>query len=124
MPSYAYFEELTTAVLMDADEVKGFLKQKSPEEIQELVERMHERIVETFTKLLEVEMEKGGKLQDWQDRVERVREATQAAAGEANLAQAMAEMETFAQQAIPDYDAFLLKAGLRIRKAFVGTLTK
>jgi len=124
MPSYAYFEELTTAVLMDADEVKGFLKQKSPEEVQELVERMHERIVETFTKLLEVEMEKGGKLQDWQDRVERVREATQAAAGEANLAQAMAEMETFAQQAIPDYDAFLLKAGLRIRKAFVGTLTK
>ena len=110
MPSYAYFEELTTAVLMDADEVKGFLKQKSPEEVQELVERMHERIVETFTKLLEVEMEKGGKLQDWQDRVERVREATQAAAGEANLAQAMAEMETFAQQAIPDYDAFLLKA--------------
>ena len=124
MPSYAYFEELTTAVLMDADEVKGFLKQKSPEEVQELVERMHERIVETFTKLLEVEMEKGGKLQDWQDRVERVREATQAAAGEANLAQAMAEMETFAQQAIPDYDAFLLKAGLRIRKAFVDTLTK
>jgi len=60
MPSYAYFEELTTAVLMDADEVKGFLKQKSPEEVQELVERMHERIVETFTKLLEVEVEKGG----------------------------------------------------------------
>ena len=56
MPSYAYFEELTTAVLMDADEVKGFLKQKSPEEVQELVERMHERIVETFTKLLELSL--------------------------------------------------------------------
>jgi hypothetical protein len=124
MPSYAYFEELTTAVLMDADEVKGFLKQKSPEEVQELVERMHERIVETFTKLLEVEMDKGGKLQDWQDRVERVRQAAQEAAQETPLAQAMAEMETFVQQAIPDYDAFLLKAGLRIRKAFVDTLTK
>jgi hypothetical protein len=85
---------------------------------------MHERIVETFTKLLEVEVEKVGKLQAWQERVERVRRATQEAPGEAGLAQALAEMEAFVQQAIPDYDAFLLKAGLRIRKAFVGPLTK
>jgi acyl-CoA reductase-like NAD-dependent aldehyde dehydrogenase len=124
MPSHAYFEEITAAVLMDADEGKGFLQQKSPEEVQELVERMHERIVETFTKLLEVEVEKGGKLQEWQERIERVRKATQAVAGEASLAHAVAEMEAFVQQAIPDYDAFLLKAGLRIRKAFVSTLTK
>jgi len=124
MPSHAYFEEITAAVLMDADEGKGFLQQKSPEEVQELVERMHERIVETFTKLLEVEVEKGGKLQEWQERIERVRKATQAVAGEASLAYALAEMEAFVQQAIPDYDAFLLKAGLRIRKAFVSTLTK
>ena len=62
MPSHAYFEELTAAVLTDADEVKGFLRQKSPAEVQELVARMRERIVETFTKLLEVEVEKGGKL--------------------------------------------------------------
>ena len=124
MPSNAYFEELTAAVLRDAEEGKGFLQQKSPEEVQALVERMHERIVQTFTKLLEVEVEKVDKLQDWQERVERVRRATQEATGEASLAQAVAEMEAFVQQAIPDYDAFLLKAGLRIRKAFVTTLTK
>ncbi|HKA54860.1 MAG TPA: hypothetical protein VKJ47_14485 [Candidatus Binatia bacterium] len=50
MPSNAYFEELTTAVLTDADEVKGFLQRQSPQECQELAERMHERIVETFTR--------------------------------------------------------------------------
>jgi acyl-CoA reductase-like NAD-dependent aldehyde dehydrogenase len=124
MPSNASFEELTAAILMDADEVKGFLQRQRPEERQEFVERMHERIVETFTKLLEVEMEKGGKLQDWQERVERVRRAAQEAAEAATRVQAMEEMETFVHQTIPDYDAFLLKAGLRIRKAFVGTLTK
>jgi len=124
MPSNAYFEELTTAVLVDADEVKGFLQQQSPEERQAFVERMHERIVATFTKLLEVEIEQVGKLQDWQERVEKVRLAAQEEAGEASLAQAMEEMETFVHQTIPSYDAFLLKAGLRIRKAFVGTLTK
>jgi hypothetical protein len=124
MPSNAYFAELTAAVLVDADEVKGFLQKQSPEERQVFAERMHERIVETFTKLLEVELEQGGKLQDWQERVENVRRTAQAAGGEATLAQARDEMETFIQQAIPDYDAFLLKAGLRIRKAFVGTLTK
>ena len=124
MPSTAYFEELTAAVLMDADEVKGFLGRQSPEERQAFVERMHERIVETFTKLVEVEMEQGDQLQAWQDRVERVRRAVQEAAEEASMAQAVEEMETFVQQAIPDYDAFLLKAGLRIRKAFVGTLAK
>jgi hypothetical protein len=104
--------------------VKGFLQHKSPEEGQALVECMRERIVETFTKLLEVEIEKVGKLQNWQDRVERVRRVTQEGTGEAAIAQALAEMEALVQQAIPDYDAFLLKAGLRIRKAFVNTLTK
>lgn len=104
--------------------MKGFLQKQSPEERQKFVERMHERIVETFTKLLEVEMERVSKLQEWQERVERVRQATQEETGEASLAQAMEEMETFVSQAISDYDAFLLKAGLRIRKAFVGTLTK
>jgi len=124
MPSNAYFEELTTAVLMDADEMKGFLQGRSPEDIEALVARMHERIVETFTKLLEVEMEQAGKLQDWQERREKVRRAAQEEGEGARLTQAMAEMEAWVQQAIPDYDAFLLKAGLRIRKAFVGTLTK
>src|SRR4029450_6375410 len=124
MPSNAYFDELTAAVLVDADEVKNFLQKQSPEERQAFAQRMHERIVETFTKLLEVELKQGGKLQDWQERGEKVRRAAQEAGGEATLAQAREEVETFIQQAIPDYDAFLLKAGLRIRKAFVGTLTK
>src|SRR2546427_8838220 len=124
MPSQAYFAELTAAVLLDADEVKGFLQQQSLEERQGLAARMHERIVETFTQLLEVELDQVGKLQEWQGRVEKLREAAQQAAGEADLAQAREEINTFVQQALPDYDAFLLKAGLRIRKAFVGTLTK
>jgi hypothetical protein len=124
MPSHAYFAELTAAVLMDANEVKGFFQRQSPEERQAFIARMQERIVETFTKLLEVEMEKGGQLQAWQDQVERVRQAAQEAVPEAALAQARAEMDTFVQHAIADYDAFLLKAGLRIRKAFVDTLTK
>src|SRR4051812_5203313 len=118
MPSHAYFEELTAAVLLDADEVNGFLRQQSPEERQALAERMHERIVETFTKLLEVELEQAGQLQIWQERVEKVRQAVQEAGGETSIVRAREEMETFVQQAIPDYDAFLLKAGLRIRKAF------
>ena len=124
MPSRAYFAELTAAVLMDANEVKGFFQRQSPEERQAFITRMQERIVETFTKLLEVEMENGGQLQAWQDRVERVRQAAQEAVPEIVLAQAKVELETFVRQAIPDYDAFLLKAGLRIRKAFVDTLTK
>ena len=124
MPSNAYFEELTTAVLVDADEVKGFFQKQSPAERQELAERIHERIVETFTKLLEVELEQVGKLHEWQGRVERVSRAAQEAAAETTMAQAMEEMEAFVQQTLPYYDAFLLKAGLRIRKAFVGTLTK
>jgi hypothetical protein len=124
MPSSAYFEELTTAVLMDADEVKGFLQRQSPQECQELAERLRERIVETFTKLLEVELEHVGKLHEWQEKVEKVKRAAQEAAGETTMAPEMEELETFVQQTIPDYDAFLLKAGLRIRKAFVGTLTR
>src|SRR5262249_5962603 len=124
MPSLAYFAELTAAVLMDANEIKGFFQRQSAEERQAFIARMQERIVETFTKLLEAEMEKGGQLQAWQDRVEWVRQAAQEAVPETVLAQAKAELEAFIQQAIPDYDAFLLKAGLRIRKAFVDTLTK
>jgi len=124
MPSNAYFEELTAAVLMDANEVKGFLNRQTPKERQELAERMHERIVETFTKLLEVELEQVGQLQAWQERVEGVRRTAQEEGGEASLTRARGEMEVFIHQVIPDYDAFLLKAGLRIRKAFVGTLTK
>jgi hypothetical protein len=109
---------------MDANEVKGFLQQQSLEERQAFAARMHERIVETFTKLLEVELDHIGKLQEWQGRIEKVKEAAQQATGEADVAQAREELNAFVQQAIPDYDAFLLKAGLRIRKAFVGTLTK
>src|SRR5262245_48103872 len=124
MPSNAYFEELTTAVLVDADEVKGFLQRQSPQERQELAERLHERIVETFTKLLEVELEQVGTLPEWREKVERVTQAMQEEGGEATLAQAIEQMEAFVQQTLPYYDAFLLKAGLRIRKAFVGTLTK
>ena len=124
MPSHAYFAEITAAVLMDADEVKGFLQKQSPEGRQAFAERMHERIIETFTKLLEVELEQGDKLQDWQEKVEKVRRAAQEAGGGATLAQAREEVDTFIQQVISNYDAFLLKAGLRIRKAFVGTLTK
>jgi len=124
MPSHAYFAELTEAVLTDANEVKGFFQRQSPEERQAFIARMQERIVETFTKLLEVEIENGGQLQAWRDRVERIGQAAQGAVPEAGLEQAKAELEAFVQQAIPDYDAFLLKAGLRIRKAFVDTLTK
>jgi hypothetical protein len=36
----------------------------------------------------------------------------------------MQKMEDWVQQTLPFYDAFLLKAGLRIRKAFVNALTK
>jgi hypothetical protein len=124
MPSNAYFEELTTAVLVDADEVKGFLHRQSPAEHQEVAARMHERVVATFTKLLEVELEHVGQLGGWQERVERVRRLAQGEASEATVAQEMGEMEAFVSQALPHYDAFLLKAGLRIRKAFVGTLTQ
>jgi acyl-CoA reductase-like NAD-dependent aldehyde dehydrogenase len=91
MPSNAYFEELTAAVLVDADEVKGFLQRQSPEERHELAERMHERIVETFTKLLEVELEQVGKLHEWQERMEKVKRAAQEAAGETTMAHEIAD---------------------------------
>jgi hypothetical protein len=61
---------------------------------------------------------------DWQERVERIRLGAQEAAGEVSLAQAMEEIEAFVHQSLPYYDAFLLKARLCVRKAFVGTLTK
>jgi len=90
MPSRAYFAELTAAVLMDANEVKGFFQRQSPEERQAFIAQMQERIIETFTKLLEVEMEKGGQLQAWQDQVEQVSQAAQGAGPEVGLAQASA----------------------------------
>jgi hypothetical protein len=36
----------------------------------------------------------------------------------------MRQMEDWVQQTLPFYDAFLLKAGLRIHKVFVDALTK
>jgi len=52
MPSHAYFEELPVAVLMDAEEEKGLLQQ-SPEEVQALVERMHDHILSGLLIFLE-----------------------------------------------------------------------
>jgi hypothetical protein len=124
MPSAAYFIELTSAVLMDADEVNGFLQRQNQDERHVLVQRMHERVVATFAKLLEAEMETLGKVQAWQARIEKVEQAAREQAATADVERAAAELEAFVHQAISDYDAFLLKAGLRIRKAFVTTLTK
>jgi hypothetical protein len=50
--------------------------------------------------------------------------AAQEEGGEASLTRARGKMEVFIHQVIPDSDAFLVKAGLRIRKACVGTPTK
>src|SRR5262249_42324973 len=93
MPSHAYFAELTEAVLTDANEVKGFFQRQSPEERQAFIARMQERIVETFTKLLEVEIENGGQLQAWRDRGEGIGQAAQGAVPGAGLGQGKAELE-------------------------------
>jgi hypothetical protein len=123
MPSHKYFEELTLAVLTDVDQVKGFSQRQSAKHIQQLSQDIYQRIAETFAKLLEAEMEEVGKLSDLHERMAEVRRATEAS-GTAAVDQAMRQMEDWVQQTLPFYDAFLLKAGLRIHKAFVDALTK
>jgi hypothetical protein len=123
MPSHKHFEELTLAVLTDVDQVKGFSQRQSAKHIQQLSQDIYQRIAETFAKLLEAEMEEVGKLSDLHERMAEVRRATEAS-GTAAVDQAMRQMEDWVQQTLPFYDAFLLKAGLRIRKAFVDALTK
>jgi hypothetical protein len=123
MPSQQYFEELTQAVLTDVDQVKGFSQRQSPEQLQQLTQSMYERIASTFTQLLEAEMEAIGKLPALHERLEGIKrtvEASGAVAGD----RAMMQVEDWVQTTLPAYDAFLLKAGLRIRKAFVDALTK
>jgi hypothetical protein len=123
MPSQQYFAELTQAVLTDVDQVKGFSQRQSPEQLQQLTQSMEERVAATFTQLLEAEMEAIGKLPDLHAKLEEVKrtvEASGAVAGD----QAMMQVEDWVRQTLPAYDAFLLKAGLRIRKAFVEALTK
>ena len=123
MPSQQYFEELTKAVLSDVDQVKGFSQRQSAEHLQQLTQSMYERIAATFTQLLEAEMEAIGKLPTLHAKlteVQRTVEASGAAAGD----RALRQVEDWVQQTLPAYDAFLLKAGLRIHKAFVEALTK
>jgi hypothetical protein len=123
MPSQQYFAELTQAVLTDVDQVKGFSQRQSPEQLRQLTQSMYERIAATFTQLLEAEMETIGKLPALHEKlaeVQRTVEASGAAAGD----RAMMEVEDWEQTTLPSYDAFLLKAGLRIHKAFVDALTK
>jgi hypothetical protein len=123
MPSQQYFEELTRAVLTDVDQVNGFSQRQSPEQLQQLTQSIYERIATTFTQLLEAEMEAAGKLPALHEKLAEVRQAVEglgAAAGD----RALVQVEDWVQQTLPAYDAFLLKAGLRIRKAFVEALTK
>jgi uncharacterized protein (DUF885 family) len=123
MPSQQYFAELTQAVLTDVDQVKGFSQRQSPEHLQQLTQSMYERIAATFTQLLEAELEAAGKLPALHAKlaeVKRTVEASGATAGD----RAMLQVEDWIQQTLPAYDAFLLKAGLRIRQAFVDALTK
>jgi hypothetical protein len=123
MPSQQYFEELTRAVLTDVDQVKGFSQRQSSGQLQQFTQDIYERITETFTKLLEAEMEEAGKLHELHERLEEVRRAVEVSgAVEAN--RALQQVEEWVQTTLPSYDAFLLKAGLRIRKAFVESLTK
>jgi hypothetical protein len=84
---------------------------------------MYERIAETFAKLLEAEMEEVGKRNELHERMAEVRRATEASEA-AEVEQAMRQMEDWVRQTLPSYDAFLLKAGLRIRKTFVDALIK
>jgi len=123
MPSQQYFEELTRAVLTDVDQVKGFSQRQSPEQLHQLTQSMYERIAATFTKLLEAEMEAAGKLSALHEKLEEVRQAMEGA-GAAEADRVMRQVEEWVQTTLPSYDAFLLKAGLRIRKAFVEALTK
>jgi len=123
MPSHKYFEELTMAVLTDVDQVKGFSQRQSAEQIQQLSQDIYKRIAETFAQLLEAEMDDAEKRNDLHERMAAVRRAMEASEA-AEVEQAMQQMEDWVQQTLPFYDAFLLKAGLRIRKAFVDALTK
>jgi uncharacterized protein (DUF885 family) len=123
MPSHKYFEELTMAVLTDVDQVKGFSQRQSAEQIQQLSQDLYQRIAGTFAQLLDAEMEAAGQRNEFQERMAEVRRATEAT-DTAEIDQAMQQMEAWVQQTLPFYDAFLLKAGLRIRKAFVDALTK
>jgi hypothetical protein len=122
MPSQQYFEELTRAVLTDVDQVKGFSQRQSPEQLQQLTQG-YERIAPTFTQLLEAEMGAAGKLPELHEKLEEVKRTTEASGTVAGN-RAMIEVEAWVQLTLPAYDAFLLKAGLRIRKAFVDALTK
>jgi hypothetical protein len=97
MPSQQYFEELTTAVLTDVDQVNGFSQRQSPEQLQQLTQSMYERIAATFTKLLEAEMEAAGKLPELHaklEEVQRTAEASGAAAGD----RAMLQVKDWVQQ--------------------------
>jgi tyrosyl-tRNA synthetase len=123
MPSQQYFEELTRAVLTDVDQVKGFSQRQSPGQLQQFTQDISERITETFTKLLEAEMEEAGKLHELHEKLAEVRQAVEGS-GAAEANRAIQRVEEWVQTALPAYDAFLLKAGLRIRKAFVESLTK
>jgi hypothetical protein len=123
MPSHKYFEEFTKAVLTDIDHVKGFSQRQSAEQIQQLSQDLYQRIAETFTKLLEAEMEEAGKLPELHEKMAEVGRAAEAS-GAAELNRAMLQVEDWVQTTLPFSDAFLLKAGLRTRKAFVDALTK
>ena len=123
MPSQQYFEELTRAVLTDVDQVKGFSQRQSSGQLQQFTQDIYERITETFTKLLQAEMEEAGKLPELHERLEEVRRAVEVS-GAAEANRALQQVEEWVQATLPSYDAFLLKAGLRIRKAFVESLTK
>jgi hypothetical protein len=110
-------------VLTDVDQVKGFSQRQSAEQLQQLTQSMYERIAVTFTQLLGAEMEAIGKLPALHEKlaeIQRTVEASGAAAGD----RAMMEVEDWVQTTLSSYDAFLLKAGLRILKAFVEALTK
>jgi uncharacterized membrane protein affecting hemolysin expression len=123
MPSHKYFEELTLAVLTDVDQVQGFSQRQSAEQIQQLSQELYQRIAGTFAQLLDAEMEEVGKRTELHEQMAEVRRASEAAdAAEAD--QAMQQLEEWVRQTLPFYDAFLLKVGLRIRKAFVEGLTK
>jgi hypothetical protein len=123
MPSQQYFAELTQAVLTDVDQVTRFSQRQSAEQMQQLTQDISQRIAETFAKLLDTEMEAVGKLNDLHERLAEVRRTLEAS-DPTEGAQAMVQLEEWVEQALPFYDAFLLKAGLRIRKAFVNALTK
>lgn len=123
MPSQHSFAELTRAVLTDVDQVKGFSHRQSPAQLHPLTQSMTERITETFTKLLEAEMEEAGKFPELHHQRAAVRR-TREEVGAAAAAGALQQVEEWVQATVPAYDAFLLKAGLRIRKACVDALTK